>query len=65
MCQINLMFYSENSVIHVKSKAETSLVESWNYSLRYYIEALIRRTKYYFKLNQKKTIEMAMDLFFY
>jgi IS1 family transposase len=46
---------------HFITKTETCLVESWNSRLRYYIPALVRKTKCYFK--SLRTVQMAMDFF--
>jgi IS1 family transposase len=48
---------------HHITKTETCLVESWNSRLRYYIPALVRKTKCYFK--SLRTVQMAMDFFMY
>ena len=53
--------YYEIAKKHHQTKAETCLVESWNSRLRYYIPALVRKTKCYFK--SEKTAQMAMDFF--
>ena len=53
-------YYKIAEKYHV-TKSETCLVESWNSRLRYYISALVRRTKCYFK--SEKTAKMSMDFF--
>jgi hypothetical protein len=52
-----------NIIIHCISKLETCLVESWNSKLGYYIPALVRKTKCYFK--SLRIVKMAMDFFMY
>ncbi len=58
----NMKFYGPtyNTKHHI-TKSETCLVESWNSKLRYYISALVRKTKCYFK--SIETAKMAMDFF--
>ena len=53
-------FYKLSDKHHI-TKKETCLAESWNSKLRYYIPALVRKTKCYFK--SIETMKMAMDFF--
>ena len=60
------MFHAENSVIHVKSKAETSLVESLNYYLDnislFYIEKQRHMQNLCNTYNQNITISFFLSI---